>query len=237
MYTAYSSHGGVRRPSSDLCAPCFLGDSVVLQVPCVVHHQLEVVVAVDAHRHVVVVLDPLARGDGTVLGVLRVVRVVLLEGVDELVEDLVLRLLSRLDIWVHLGVVSLTDVVDLKLAAIVNVHDLERLHAHALAEVVHGAADTSQELVVVDGAGAVAIEDLEELGALGGLQTDTEIVDGLLEFLHAEVTRAIVVRNLKGTTEAHDATIASLGELLTEAVHELGLCHVHGGNVGVLSAT
>ena len=37
------------RSSSDLAAPTLLGDSVALQVPCLVHHELEVVVTVDAH--------------------------------------------------------------------------------------------------------------------------------------------------------------------------------------------
>ena len=36
-------------PSSDLAAPSLLGDSVALQVPCLVHHELEVVVTIDAH--------------------------------------------------------------------------------------------------------------------------------------------------------------------------------------------
>ena len=132
---------------------------------------------------------------------------VLLEGVDELVEDLVLGLLAGLHIWVHLGVVALTDVINFEDTAAVLVHDLVSLHGETLAEVVHGATDTTEELVVVDSARAVTIEDLEELGGLLGAETDAEVMDGLLEFLHAEVTRAIVVRNLKGATKTHDTSV------------------------------
>ena len=35
--------------SSDLTAPALLGDSVALQIPCLVHHELEVVVPINAH--------------------------------------------------------------------------------------------------------------------------------------------------------------------------------------------
>ena len=59
--------------SSDFAAPALLGDLVTLQVPGIVHHELEVVVSVNAHGDVVVVLDPLIDGDSAVTGVLLVV--------------------------------------------------------------------------------------------------------------------------------------------------------------------
>lgn len=99
---------------SDLATPSLCGDSVVLEIPSVVHHQLEVVVTVDAHRDVVVVLNPFALGDLAVAGVLRAFTVVLLKGVDELVEDLVLSLLACFNIWVHLGVVALANVINIE---------------------------------------------------------------------------------------------------------------------------
>lgn len=99
---------------SDLATPSLCGNFVVLEIPSVVHHQLEVVVTVDAHRDVVVVLDPLALGDRAVAGIFCAVTVVLFEGVDELVEDLVLSLLACFDVWVHLGVVALADVINIE---------------------------------------------------------------------------------------------------------------------------
>ena len=216
---------------SDLAAPSLLGHSVALEVPGVVHHKLEVVVTVDAHGDVVVVLDPFALGDRSVASILLVLRVVLLESVDELVQDLVLSLLAGLHIGVHLGVVALTDVIDLKDTTSVLVHDLESFHGKALAEVVHGATDTTKELVVVDGTAAITIEHLEELSALLRAETNTEVVDSFLELLHSEVAATVIIRNLKRTAETHDTAVATLGELLTETVHQLGLCHVHGRSI------
>jgi len=43
---------------SDLGTPALLGHFVTLEVPGVVHHELEVVVSVDGHGHVVVILKP-----------------------------------------------------------------------------------------------------------------------------------------------------------------------------------
>jgi len=59
--------------SSDFCTPALLGDSIALEVPGVVHHELEVIVSVDAHGNVVVVLDPFVLGNTTIAGIFFVV--------------------------------------------------------------------------------------------------------------------------------------------------------------------
>ena len=157
----------------------------------------------------------------------------LLEGVNELVQDLILGLLARLNVRVHLSVVTLADIIDIKDAAAILVHDLESLAGEAFSEIVHGATHTTKELVVVDSARAISVEDVEELGRLSRLEADAEVVNGLLELLHAEVARAIVIGNLEGASETHDTAVTALSELLTEALHKLSLGHVHGGSVGL----
>lgn len=136
---------------SDFSGPALRGDSIALEVPGLVHHEFEVVVAVDAHGHVIVVLSPLLNRDLAVLGVLHSVRVVLLESVEELVQDFVLCLLTRDNIWVLLGVVSLANVVDVDGAGSVLVHDLKGLYGEALSELVHLATHATEELLVVNG--------------------------------------------------------------------------------------
>ena len=138
------------RPSSDLGAPGFLGDTVTLKVPRLVHHKFEVVVTVNAHGDVVVVLDPLGTADSSVARVFSAITVVLLEGIDELVQDFILGLLARLNVRVHLSVVLLADVVNLDDTTAVLVHDLEGFLSKALSEVVHDTTDTTEEFVVVD---------------------------------------------------------------------------------------
>ena len=97
---------------SHLGTPSLLGDTIALQVPCVVHHELEVVVAVDGHGDVVVVFDPLVCGDTTVSLIFNMVRVVKLESVKEVEKNLILGLLSRNDIGVLGSIVDSLDVSD-----------------------------------------------------------------------------------------------------------------------------
>lgn len=66
---------------SECTAPTFSGDAVAIEVPGLIHHQLEVVVTVNAHGDVVVVLDPLGWCDFAVTLVFRVCLVMQLEGV------------------------------------------------------------------------------------------------------------------------------------------------------------
>jgi len=63
---------------------------------------------------------------------------------------------------VHLGVVGLLDVVKVKHAAAVLVHDAEGLLAEVSSGVVHLASHSSQELLVVDPSTSVSVEDSEE---------------------------------------------------------------------------
>lgn len=60
-----------------------------------------------------------------------------LEGVEELAKDLVLRLFARFDVWVLLGIIRLSDVVDVELAGLVGVHNLICLHSDRLSELIH----------------------------------------------------------------------------------------------------
>jgi len=152
---------------------------------------------------------------------------VLLKGVDELVKDFILSLFARLDIRVHLGVVALTDVININCAAGIFIHNLESFATETLSEVVHDAADTTKELLVVDSARAISVEDLEKLGRLSRLEANTEIVNSLLELLRTETATAIIISNLERAAETHNTTVTTLSELFTEALHKLSLCHVH----------
>lgn len=92
-----------------------------LNIPSVGHHQLEVGVVVNAPRDVRVVLQPLLGSDHSVRLAASDCIVVLFKGLKELGEDLIRCALARLDIWVHLGVIGATDVInsDLSIACAV----------------------------------------------------------------------------------------------------------------------
>ena len=226
---------GERAKCSELATPALLGDSIALEVPGVVHHELEVVVSVDGHGDVVVVLEPLVDGDTVVTDVFLVVGVMGLEGVDELVENLVLGLLSGLDIGVHLSVVSLSDVVDINDFRAVLVHDLEGLASEVSSELVHLTTDTSEELFVVDGTIVGSVEDLEELLRVGGVEANTEVVDTLLELINVERSGAVIISNLELTAKTHDTAGTTSSKLLSEVIHKLSLSVVHGRDLGGLA--
>jgi len=54
---------------SKFASPAFLGDSGVVKVPCLVHHELKVLVIVNAHTDVVVVFNPFIKCDLSILRV------------------------------------------------------------------------------------------------------------------------------------------------------------------------
>lgn len=82
-------------------------------VPRVRHHQFKVGVVLDACRDLSVILEPLLRGNLTITLLASDSGVVLLERFEELSQDLVLRALSRFDIWVEGRIVGTFDVIDI----------------------------------------------------------------------------------------------------------------------------
>jgi len=233
-------YGGIL---SDLTAPALFGDTITFKVPCVVHHEFEVVVSVDAHADVVVVLDPLGLRDVTVAGVLDVVRVVQLEGVQEFEEDLVLGFLSRLDVGVQLSVVFLLDVFQVDGAGIIGIHDGKGLHCKILSELVHLSTDAAEEFFVIDVAVSAAIEYHEQAVGVLLVEADAEVVNGLLELFDVKVLTVIIVSDFKLTAESLD-TAGTTGsellahdfaELLVRVVHVLGLGGGLGGGTSLLA--
>jgi len=198
----------------------FSGDSVVVEVPSVVHHELEVVVTVDAHGNVVVVLAPLRGIDISVFLVLSFLHsaVVLLEGVKEFHEDLIFSLVTSDDAGVFLGVVSLSDVVDVEDAGAVLVEDSKSFHGEVSSELVHFTSDSTKELLVVDGAITISIEDIEKSLAVGFSEADTEIVEGLHALFAGQSSGSVVISDSESSADSLDSAGATLGKLRAELV-------------------
>lgn len=216
---------------SDFATPALLGDSVSLEIPGIVHHEFEVVVPVNAHGHVIVVLDPFVNRNTTVLLVFLVIRVVCLESVQKLVQNLILGLLASLHIRVHLRVVPLTNVINFQHARPVAIHSLESHLGKIYAELVHASANSSQEFIVVNSARTISVKDAKELFRLFGSEANAEIMDCLLKLVHAEVSRAIIICDLELTSETHDTSASSCSQLFAEVVHNLSLSEIHGNFV------
>ena len=150
----------------------------------------------------------------------------ILEGVEELSENLVLGLLAGLHIGMLLGVVSLTDIVDVELARSIDVHLLEGLGDDVLTECVHLTADGTEELVVGDGTRAISIEQVVDLSALSLGHADTEVVHGLDELRLIKGAGPVVVSNLELSTDRGDTAGTSLSKSASEVVNELLLSGV-----------
>jgi len=104
---------------------------VDVHVPSVLHHELEVVVSIDAGGNVVVVFQPFVEGNHAVLAVLACVVshscVVLLEGVEELEEDVIFCLFACDEVGVFINGVSASNVFDIELAVLVLIHTTKGL--------------------------------------------------------------------------------------------------------------
>ena len=81
---------------SHLTSPGFLSCGFTIQIPRVGHHQLKVVVVVDARRNVLVVLKPLVLIDATItrFRVTMLDSVGLLKCIKELIQDFLLGLFA-----------------------------------------------------------------------------------------------------------------------------------------------
>ena len=211
-----------------------MGHSATVKVPRFVHHELEVVVSVDRHGDVVVVLEPLLHDDDTItaVGMTLDVREVILEGIEELSENIVLSLLATLNIGMLLGVVALADIVDINLARLILVQDGEGLLCDGDTSRVHLTDDTSEELIVGELTRAVTIEDGLGSDDLLLVETNTEVVHGLLELSDIKSLRAVVVSDLEFSSEGRDTTGASSLDLVLDVLNDGLLTGILGNTVG-----
>jgi len=213
---------------SVLACPSLLGNSLTVKVPGVVHHKCEILVVVNGHRDVVVVLDPFIHGDDAIsrVGVSLHVAEVVLECVQELVEYLVLRFFTRFDIWMLLSIIRLSDIVDIKLSRLIRVHNRISFLTNGNSSSVHLSSDASQELVVGDLAATISVEDVECNSSLVWMETNSEIVHCLLEFLFVKSLVVVVISNLELLANTRDSSGASGGNLLLNVGQDLSLISI-----------
>eukprot|EP00636_Phaeomonas_parva_P017624 CAMPEP_0118869644 /NCGR_PEP_ID=MMETSP1163-20130328/12899_1 /TAXON_ID=124430 /ORGANISM="Phaeomonas parva, Strain CCMP2877" /LENGTH=337 /DNA_ID=CAMNT_0006804559 /DNA_START=135 /DNA_END=1146 /DNA_ORIENTATION=+ len=187
-------HAAVRRVRGPALAA---GD-----VPGVADHELEVVVFIDGGRDVGVVVLELAARD------LPVHLAAHVEGVEELAENVVLRLLAREHVRVLRGVEGLHHLLRLDDAAAVLVEHVEgHVHEAAAARVEH-AAHAREELVEVHAAAAVLVEVSEEHLHLLLAEPQVHLGHGLLELAELQALRAVVVHDAELPREPDDAARA-----------------------------
>jgi len=129
-----------------------------------------------------------------------------LENVKVFEKNLVLGLLTRNEVGVLCCTVDSPDVGDLNDAGTVLVHLCEGLHGKTLSEVVHRAANRSQELIVIDATTMVAIKDLESNHALIISKANSKLCKGLHGLIEIKRTISRVIVISEGAAETHDST-------------------------------
>ena len=122
-------------------------------------HCVEVVIRIDGCRYLLVVANPLIKGDTAITVALRA-----LEGVEELLERLLLGNLTRNHARVLAHAVDAADVVHSEVATLSSdlVKHIEDLLHHRLARRAQAAANGAQELLVAHRSVTVPIECLHQ---------------------------------------------------------------------------
>lgn len=134
---------------------------MVVQFPAVGHHDLEILVTVDAGTNESVVVLEFGQSDVAIRDVPEVA--ILFESLHEVSHDGLACLLPTLVVRMSLHIIQLHDVVHIKHSVLVDVYFLEHLLYHSHSEVVHRPSDHHNKLVVINGARPVSVEKTEEL--------------------------------------------------------------------------
>lgn len=187
-----------------------LGDSRSIEVPDFVHHELEVIVTVDAHGNLVVVLDPLLRGDHA--GGLRTFRSVVVKSVEEVEKDLILGLFTFLNLGMELGVVGASNVININHSVSILVHNGEGSHGEVLSVFVHFSDDGVKVLFIANRAILILIHGCEKGICITLVKVDPKISDDIDEFFLVEMARPILVSDSEGATDVVNTTSTSGSE-------------------------
>jgi len=172
-----------------------------LQLPGVEHHQAEVGVVVDRGADPGVIRLKLLQREGAVG-----VRV---EGVQELLQDLVNGLLAADDFRVLAGVVQLLDVVEPDEAVAGDVELAKGAADQSLAVLVELAAESNEELIERDAAIAALVVLLKDQVDFSVGQSETVILQALLKLVLVEGFVAVVVVDAERAGDLLDAVLAT----------------------------
>lgn len=176
------------------------------KLPRVLHHDLEVVVAVNGAADAFVVLAELLEGHDSV----RRLRVPLRH---ELLEDLVGGLLALDDVGVFAGIVDLSDVREGHLAVLVDIELIVGSADPLLPVVVDLSLEAAEELVVADRAVAVFVEVVDEmLGLLLG-EVEAVVDETPAEVIHIERAVTVVVHGFEDARDSLDSASRALQDL------------------------
>jgi hypothetical protein len=178
-------------------------------------------VIINAGRDGVVVLLELLLGDDVVRGGVFTHVVGGFKSFKELLENLLLGLLSSNNIRVLVSGVNTTDVVNVNVAISIGIKFGEGLTSKGFAVGVHGAADHAKELIVFDKTRVVVVEGAEEGGEFSLGEAKHVVLHSLCELILVKRHAVVVVHDTELLAETNNATSTAGGKLLTETVNKI----------------
>jgi len=220
------------RGGSIVASPALLGDTGAVKVPGAVHHELEVVVAVDACRDVVVIFFEFSLCHDVVGGVVVSHVVSSFKGLEEFLKDLLLSLLASKYVGMFARVVDTANVVDVDEATLILVENSESLGNDGLAVGVHWTADGADEFVVFNEAASIVVKEAKQTANLALAEAKHVVLHGLVEFILVKGHGVVVVHDSELLSQSDNSTGTAGGQLGAEAFEEVlsSRCTAGGGS-------
>ena len=127
----------------------------------------------------------------------------LLKGLKEFGQDLILCSFTALYIRVHAGVVLVAKIYNCENSVSIEVKSFKSSYDDLLSELTQWAFHYSHDLIEVDDSVAIGIERLEQTINIFGVNVYAKIGDCLREFVLVKRARIVVVHNLKTPRETN----------------------------------
>jgi len=162
---------------------------LVVEVPRVRDHQLEVLLVVDTCGHVAVVIEELVKCNLSIallreLVICHIHSSMRFKCFEELLKHFLFGFLASAHIWVLLSIIALSNIVDVDVAIFIEVKFLEDTFDQVLPEGAHVTLNCMKKLIKRDTVVTVIIEELENSTAFFLAELDAEVAEALPEFLN-----------------------------------------------------
>ena len=142
-----------------------------------------------------------------------------LKSFNEFSEHFIFSSLAAFNIWMHRGVVLLSQVVYGEDTIAVEVESFEGSDYDLLSELAEWALDHSHKLIEVNHTVAVGVERFEKTIDIFWVNLETEIIDCFSELILVQSAGAVVVHYLEAACKTNQAAATTLDHLCAESLN------------------
>lgn len=180
----------------------------------------EVHFVINTSRNVGIVFNELFKSYLTITLVPMSHVVMLLESFQELAKNLLFCFSAINNSRMLFGVIGISDFSSINNAASILIKDFKSRLDHLSSEARKLTSDSSEELVILNGAVSVRIKGGKKSANILLGDVNLEVSASLFEFHSVKTLTSIVIHNLEDSLEANDTSGSSLDNLLSEALKE-----------------